>query len=327
MKTFLTALIMAACTATSLAASQTYYQCTPAGCQAEGAVPSASTSNATQYPIVLVHGLFGTGRYFDLVDYWYNIPQGLAANGAQVHVVTVSAANATVLRGEQLLAQIETILAISGKSKVNLIGHSHGGPTARYVSGVAPQYVASVTAVASPNKGSPVMDAVERLTGAIGPQATGMVAKVFNAFSGLINPDQPQNILAAVADNSTAGAEAFNRRFPGGVPTTACGQGAASHQGVRYYSWSGDTSRTAHITTAIDPIDALTTLTGLALAGQPGDGLVGTCSSHLGVVIRDNYFQNHFDEVNQVLGLVSPFTTPPTTLFKNHANRLKNAGL
>ena len=77
----------------------------------------------------------------------------------------------------------------------------------------------------------------------------------------------------------------------------------------------------------LDPIDALTTITGLAFAGKPSDGLVGTCSSHLGLVIRDNYYQNHFDEVNQAFGLISLFTTHPPTLFKNHANRLKNAAL
>lgn len=312
---------------TSFAGGQTHYQCTPAGCLPEGTVTVTSNSNATQFPIVLVHGLFGTGKYFGALDYWYNIPQGMAANGAQVYAVTLSAANATDLRGEQLLTQVQNILAITGKSKVNLIGHSHGGPTSRYVAGVAPQLVASVTAIASPNKGSAVMDVILNVTNAVGPKATSAIAGIANAFSKLINPSQPQNFMAAVSGNSTAGALAFNQRFPGGVPASTCGEGAAMHKGVRYYSWSGDTSMTAHVTTAIDPIDALTVVTGLAFAGQPSDGLVGTCSSHLGVVIRDNYYQNHFDEVNQVLGLVSLFTTHPPTLFKNHANRLKNAGL
>jgi triacylglycerol lipase len=60
---------------------------------------------------------------------------------------------------------------------------------------------------------------------------------------------------------------------------------------------------------------------------EANDGLVGKCSSHLGTVIRDNYFQNHLDEVNQVIGLVSIFESNPKTLFENHANRLKNLGL
>ena len=33
--------------------------------------------------------------------------------------------NSTEIRGEQTLQQVEEILAITGKAKVNLIGHSH----------------------------------------------------------------------------------------------------------------------------------------------------------------------------------------------------------
>lgn len=311
----------------SHAASQAYYQCSPSGCVKEGSVTVASTSNATKYPILLVHGLFGTGKYFDVLDYWYNIPQGMVANGASVYTTTVSSANSTELRGEQLLTQVQNIIAISGKRKVNLIGHSHGGPTSRYVAGVAPQLVASVTAIASPNKGTPLFDVILDVTNAVGALPVSVVESIANAFARLINPSQPQNVLAAFYDNSTAGALAFNQKFPAGVPVTSCGQGVASHNGIRFYSWSGDSSITANVTNPIDPIDALTAVTGLAFAGKPSDGMVGTCSSHLGVVIRDNYYQNHFDEVNQALGLISLFTTHPATLFKNHANRLKNAGV
>jgi len=60
---------------------------------------------------------------------------------------------------------------------------------------------------------------------------------------------------------------------------------------------------------------------------ESNDGLVERCSSRFGAVIRDNYFMNHLDEVNQVLGLVSIFETNPRELFRTHANRLKNAGL
>ncbi|MCY1556194.1 Triacylglycerol lipase [compost metagenome] len=59
----------------------------------------------------------------------------------------------------------------------------------------------------------------------------------------------------------------------------------------------------------------------------PNDGLVPKCSSHLGIVIRDNYNMNHFDTVNQTFGLVSLFETDPKTTYRQHANRLKLAGL
>ena len=44
-------------------------------------------------------------------------------------------------------------------------------------------------------------------------------------------------------------------------------------------------------------------------------------------VIRDDYLYNHLDEVNQITALVSPFEANPLVVFRNHANRLKNAGL
>ena len=36
---------------------------------------------------------------------------------------------------------------------------------------------------------------------------------------------------------------------------------------------------------------------------------------------------NHLDEVNQTLGLTSLFETDPVTVYRQHANRLKNDGL
>ena len=112
-----------------------------------GASAQAQTGTTqTRYPIVLVHGLFGFDSALG-VDYFYGIPDALRQGGAKVYVAQVSAANSTEVRGEQLLAQVNTILAITGAAKVNLVGHSHGGPTARYVAGVAPGKVASVTSV------------------------------------------------------------------------------------------------------------------------------------------------------------------------------------
>ena len=95
----------------------------------------------TRYPIVLVHGLFGFDSALG-IDYFYGIPDALRRDGARVYVAQVSAANSTEVRGEQLLKQVNQILALTGASKVNLVGHSHGGPTARYVAGVAPGKVA-----------------------------------------------------------------------------------------------------------------------------------------------------------------------------------------
>jgi len=279
----------------------------------------------TQYPIVLAHGAAGFDELFGVLEYWYGIPDALEDKGATVFVTEVSQLNSTEVRGEQLLAQVETIVAITGKPKVNLIGHSHGGLDVRYVASVRPDLVASATSVGSPHKGADLADflAENFEDGSFTQEVVNFFAELLGTVIGLLSgSSNPQDGIAALESLSSAGTAVFNAAHPEGVPGSACGEGASVVNGVRYYSWSG----TGILTNAFDVSDAAMALTSL-FYGEANDGLVGRCSSHLGDVIRDDYFQNHLDEVNQVLGLVSIFTTNPKTLFKNHANRLKNQGL
>ena len=101
------------------------------------------TYTKTKYPIVLEHGLAGFDELFGVYSYWFGIVDALEDGGATVFTTTVSQLNATEARGEQLIDQIETIVALTGKPKVNLIGHSHGGLDIRYVAAVRPDLVAS----------------------------------------------------------------------------------------------------------------------------------------------------------------------------------------
>lgn len=57
------------------------------------------------------------------------------------------------VRGEQYLAQLQEVMAISGAKKVKLIGHSHGAHAVRYATGVIPNQVASVLTVGGANQG------------------------------------------------------------------------------------------------------------------------------------------------------------------------------
>ncbi len=277
----------------------------------------------TRYPIVLVHGLFGFDSALG-VDYFYGIPGSLRQGGAKVYVAQVSAANSTEVRGEQLLAQVKTILAITGAAKVNLVGHSHGGPTTRYVAGVAPQLVASVTSIGGVNKGSRVADILRGVApaGSVSEAVANAAAK---ALVGLINLTSggsglPQMPTAALDSLTTAGLANFNRRFPQALPS-GCGSGAELVNGVRYYSWTGTTP----LTNVLDASDGLLSVMGLTF-GEANDGLVSACSSRLGKHLGD-YRQNHLDEVNQLLGLRDWFSTDPVTLYRQHANRLKQLGL
>lgn len=284
----------------------------------------ASGDAATTYPIVLVHGMMGFDELFGQ-PYWPGIPERLRAHGAQVYVTQVSAFNSSEVRGQQLLTQVEQIVQHSGARKVNLIGHSHGSHTIRYVAGVRPELVASVTSVAGPNSGSEVADWVHAQSLSL-PWFTDALLALGNGLGRFINwgssATLPQDARAGMLSLSGQGAALFNQRFPAGVPNSPCGEGAAVVGGIRYYSWSG----VGRFYRVLNPADYFMAFTHLAFRTEDGDGLVGRCASHLGQVIRDDYPMNHFHAVNQFWGLVGD-GVDPVELYLEHARRLKQAGL
>ncbi|BFM12823.1 triacylglycerol lipase [Simiduia litorea] len=306
---------------------------------------SADSSGQTKYPIVLVHGLSG----FDsiLADYFYGVKGALRGVGASaVYTPQVTGYESNAARGEELLAYVQQLLAVTGAAKVNLIGHSQGGPTARYVASVRPDLVASVTSVGSPHFGSPVADLIkdsplEGPTLAIG----NAVGVLLAALSG--DTSQQQNAMGSLESLNTQGAKAFNTIHPQGLRTGSCkttptynagswwwpnyvknysvNDGAHQVNGVRYYSWSGIYTPLFD-SNVLDLADGLLSVTWLAI-GETNDGLVGRCSSHMGKVIRDDYTLNHADEINGMFGLRGLWSSNPVQIYVEHARRLKAAGL
>ena len=289
--------------------------------------PNATKNYAkTQYPIVLAHGLFGFGSVAG-IDYFYQISPDLARNGANIWETRVSTMNSSEVRGEQTLSQVEEILAITGKKKVNLIGHSHGGQSVRYVAGVAPDKVASVTTIGSGNKGAKLADILEGvLVGNVLEKPARaifdlLVSPIITFASGL-NPNVfPYDAKAALQALGTKKSLEFNQSFPNGVPKTSCGEGQYVVNGTYYYSFMGNSP----FNTVLDPSDS-GMLASSIFAGE-GDGIAGRCSSRFGKVIRDTHKWNHLDEVNQVLGIRSIFSADPVQVYREHANRLKLQGL
>ena len=158
------------------------------------------------------------------------------------------------------------------------------------------------------------------------PAVGGLANTVLNAASVLLDTlagtSYSEDFKASMASLSTAGAADFNARFPAGVPATACGQGAYAANGQRFYSMGG----TSVVTNIFDPLDTFFGVTSLGM-NEANDGLVGRCSNHFGQVLRDNYPWNHGDEVNHLFGIRGLFTPSPTSVYRDQANRLKNAGL
>lgn len=308
------------------AMAASYQSCSTSGCRTSGNTLVFSNYAKTKYPLILAHGMGGFSQIVG-IDYFYGIGSNLTQNGAKVFQTQVASFDSSYVRGEQLLQQTKQILAITGAPKVNLIGHSQGTLDIRYVAGMLPDKVASVTTVGGLNKGVPIADAIiSEQESPAGTIILPVVKAAVDAFFTLVGigsgQKYDQSSQAGVDQISTAGMEKFNAMFPAGLPKTACGEGVSVVNGQRFYSWGG----TGKLTNLLDPSAVILTATGL-IGPKEGDGLVPKCTSHIGKVIRDDYNQNHFDQVNQVLGMVSLFETNPVSLFRQHANRLQQAGL
>lgn len=305
----------------------------------------ADTSGDTTYPLVLVHGLSG----FDsaLADYFYGVKGALAQVGQNdVYTPQITGYENSEVRGEQLLTYLEELRAVSGVQKFNLIGHSQGGLDARYVASVRPDLVASVTSVGSPHFGSGAADLIkdsplEGITLGIGNAVGAFLAAITGDSS------QQSNAMGSLEALNSQDAAIFNSKYPEGLRNGSCQEtpyynagswwwpnwvydysvndGDHNVNGVAYYSWSG-TYNPFFDSNVLDLADGLLSVTYWTI-NEENDGLVGRCSSHLGQVIRDNYTMNHADEINGMFGLRGLWSANPLQLYKEHARRLKSAGL
>ncbi|ROO31713.1 MULTISPECIES: esterase/lipase family protein [unclassified Pseudomonas] len=286
----------------------------------------------TQFPILLVHGLFGFDRVAG-VELFHGVKQTLRAAGARVFIPYLSATHANEARGEELLAQIDRVLAGTGAARVNLIGHGQGALAARYAAAVAPDRVASVTSVSGPNHGSELADFLRKaLTpGRLPEHVASRVATLFADFISLLSGQAqlPHAAIAALAALTTEGVGAFNDKYPQGLPKNWGSKGPDLVNGVRYYSWSGtlqEIPSDGHDATA--PLQAFCRAFSeyfITEAGQ-NDGLVGRFSSHLGKVIRSDYPMDHMEAVHPGSGRARK-GADPTALYVQHAERLRKAGL
>ena len=302
----------------------------------------------TRYPIVLVGGAFAFDRAM-FVDYWFGISERLREAGADVYVTDLSSGQSNEVRCEELFEDVERILALTGAPKLNLIAHSQGAPAARYVAGVWPEVVASVTSVHGMNQGTHVS---EKLTEAfpehgfiypLANLAASMLLQGLELFSSLQKDgdyDSPNRVLTAQSLTAMAKAAdrknypAFNARVPAGMPRQDCMkvddgisgdhgfQGAEVENGIRFYSWMGNEAFTG----VLDPLDQVLIrfFSFFMPRDYAWDGLVPQCGANLGKVIRNDYPLNHGDAINQVLGNV-PVDVP--SLFTKHANFLMRQGL
>ncbi|QSQ97189.1 MULTISPECIES: esterase/lipase family protein [Acinetobacter] len=301
-------------------------------------VTAKVTSNyaKTKYPILMVHGWLGWERIGTNtigLDYWYQILPDMARNGSTVFAAQLSPANTTAHRGEALIAQVEDVMAITGQPKVNLIGHSHGGPTVLYAAQVKPNAIASITGVAGTYHGSKVADDIQNNTltrtafNILGDYIIGPLIAL-----GQLKPELEIDFDASMKSLTQTGSKTFNatvaqNAVKDGVlaATENCNKNLKPRdsKGIYYYSWTG----VAQATNALDIDTILMQLGPLSYGSKDNDGMVARCSAFIGKVIKDDYRLNHTDLANMMFGLKGLFAPDPVAMYRQHANRLKLQGL
>jgi len=182
------------------------YETTRAACDSQRV---ESQVCATKYPLLMVHGLgFRDWRYF---NYWGRIPKELIKNGAKIYYGNQEAFASVETNAEAIRRKILEITEETGCDKVNIIAHSKGGLDSRYAItklGMA-DYVASLTTVATPHRGSPVSDLGNKVPDNIYRKVSDFMNKRFRKFG-----DTAPDFYTACHQLSSGFAEEFNREVP-----------------------------------------------------------------------------------------------------------------
>lgn len=193
----------------------------------------------TRYPVVFAHGLGGFDNllgnpYFgddlgtfvgDACDEPFELVCNAYLNaGQRAHGAQVAPFESSEVRGLQLADEIEGVLATTGATRVNLVGHSQGGSdslkAARVLYMRKRRVVVDVlVSISSPLRGSPVARYVLD-TGPTVTELAGILAKLY----GDAVYDEDSDPIAAVKqlvyddydpnDGITTGSKAFNAANP-----------------------------------------------------------------------------------------------------------------
>ncbi len=141
----------------------------------------------TKYPLLMLHGVgFRDLKY---LNYWGRIPKELIKNGAEVYYGNQEAWGTIEANGEDIKQKILEIVNSNDADKVNIIAHSKGGLDARYAISKlgADEYVATLTTVSTPHRGSFVMDFTKKLP----KRLVAFIGKNINKYFKVIGDKNP----------------------------------------------------------------------------------------------------------------------------------------
>jgi len=269
-----------------------------------------SETCATKYPIVLSHGM---GAHADNlgIGYWYGIPGALEDEGADVYISDQMAMQGTAYRAQEVKAYVQYVLAVTGKSKVNIIGHSHGTLDTRYMIsnlGMASK-VASYTSIAGPHRGSSVADVI---LGVLPDSGEWLVSGLVDTIYDWIFGDKSNSIQGARDLSTSYMKNTFNPNTP-------------NMSGIYYQSWAAKIK-----TITADFLIAEPTFLLMLFYEGDNDCLVSVNSAKWGTYrgVQSGAWWcggvSHFNIVDQFLGITPGFDAPQ--FYIDVVSELKNKG-
>ncbi len=220
----------------------------------------------TKYPVVLAHGMGASAQILGIIDNFWGIQDALAGEGCDVYATSVNGMDSTRAKAEDFRDQFLQILAITGASKGNIIGHSHGTLYTRdAISNLGlSTKVASHSSLAGPHRGSAIADAIAAIIpDSLEWLAGGVVDFLYAFFMGDTNPDSVTNAYDLTRPYMI---NTFNPNTP-------------DMPGVYYQSWAAKIK-----TMAVDARNWYFIATWPVLLGFEGanDGLVSVTSAKWG---------------------------------------------
>jgi len=163
---------------------------------------SCQLTAAHPYPVILVHGTFA-----NMDDNWQAASPLLANHGYCVYAFNFGGASATspiqgtgeiAASAAQLATFVNTVLAKTGASKVDLVGHSQGGMMPRYyinfLGGAAK--VSDFVAFAPSNYGT-TLDGLTKLAGLLGA-SSAINGTLSSACQACVEQEQGSAFLASL---------------------------------------------------------------------------------------------------------------------------------
>ena len=163
----------------------------------------------TRFPILLIHGAGFRDLKWPL--YWGRIPAALEKQGAVIYYGLQDCWASVETNAQAIAGRIDEILAENGCRKVNIIAHSKGGLDARMAASAfgSGGKIASITTIATPHRGSKVLD-----------QLFGIPRPVWNAAAFAVNNwirmvgDRKPDFLRLCEDLTTERMRTFNEKTP-----------------------------------------------------------------------------------------------------------------